>query len=156
MFLVLACSCLCAIYWNQVLSGEWRCSWSSADRRCSNYIWVINNLLLTKVRLILETWRYIDGSVQERRNLSALAMELLLSCTNPSIWCTRMDMIRTLGSISITHRPDTFVMDRCLVDVDSRVFFLTGIILSFSDVTESRCSHIEAWTIWMKFCWQNI
>ena len=43
MFLVPACSCLCTIYWSQVLSGEWRCSWSSADRRCSNYIWVINN-----------------------------------------------------------------------------------------------------------------
>ena len=30
---------------SQVLSGEWRCSWSSTDRRCSNYIWVINNLI---------------------------------------------------------------------------------------------------------------
>ena len=28
-----------------MLSVEWRCSWSSADRRCSNYIWVINNLI---------------------------------------------------------------------------------------------------------------
>ena len=27
----------------QVWSPEWRCSWSSSDRRCSNYIWVINN-----------------------------------------------------------------------------------------------------------------
>ena len=27
------------------LSWEWRCSWSSADRRCSNYIWVINNFI---------------------------------------------------------------------------------------------------------------
>ena len=26
-------------------SGGWRCCWSSADRRCSNYIWVINNLI---------------------------------------------------------------------------------------------------------------
>ena len=26
-----------------VLSREWRCSWSSAHRRCSNCIWVINN-----------------------------------------------------------------------------------------------------------------
>ena len=26
-------------------NGEWRCSWSSADRRCSNYIWAINNLI---------------------------------------------------------------------------------------------------------------
>ena len=45
MFLVSASSCLCAIYWSLVLSGEWRYSWSSADRRCSNYIWVINNLI---------------------------------------------------------------------------------------------------------------
>ena len=28
-----------------VLSREWRCSWSSADRRCSNYICVINNFI---------------------------------------------------------------------------------------------------------------
>ena len=43
MFLVSACRCLCTIYWSQVLSGELRCSWSSADRRCSNCIWVISN-----------------------------------------------------------------------------------------------------------------
>ena len=24
---------------------EWRCTWSSADRRCSNFIWVIINLI---------------------------------------------------------------------------------------------------------------
>ena len=48
MLLDSACSCLCATYWSQVLSGEWRCSWSSADRRCSNYIWVINNLIAYK------------------------------------------------------------------------------------------------------------
>ena len=35
----------CPIHWSQVLSWEWRCSWSSADRRCSNYIWVINNFI---------------------------------------------------------------------------------------------------------------
>ena len=29
---------------------------------------------------------YINGLVQERRNSSALAMELRLSCINPSIW----------------------------------------------------------------------
>ena len=34
-----------AVYWSQVLSGEWRCSWSSANRRCSNYIWVINKCI---------------------------------------------------------------------------------------------------------------
>ena len=45
MSLVSSCSCLCPIHWNQVLSWEWRCSWSSADRRCSNYIWVINDFI---------------------------------------------------------------------------------------------------------------
>ena len=34
--------------WSQVLSWEWRCGWSSADRRCSNYIWVINNFIAYK------------------------------------------------------------------------------------------------------------
>ena len=34
-----------SLYWigAQVLSREWGCKWSSAGRRCSNYIWVINN-----------------------------------------------------------------------------------------------------------------
>ena len=45
MFLVSCCSCLCRIHWSQVLSRQWRCSWSSASRRCSNYIWVINNFI---------------------------------------------------------------------------------------------------------------
>ena len=40
MFLVSSCSCLCPIHWIQMLSREWRCCWSSVDRRCSNYIWV--------------------------------------------------------------------------------------------------------------------
>ena len=34
-----SCSCLCPIHWNQVLSRERR------YRRCSNYIWVINNFI---------------------------------------------------------------------------------------------------------------
>ena len=46
MFLISSCSCLCSIHWSQVLSREWRCSWSSADRRCSNYIWVIDNFIV--------------------------------------------------------------------------------------------------------------
>ena len=48
MFLVLSCSCLCPIHRSQVLSWEWRCIWSSTDRRCSNYIWVINNFIAYK------------------------------------------------------------------------------------------------------------
>ena len=33
-------------------------------------------------------WPYFDGLVLERRNSSALAVELRVSCTYPSIWCT--------------------------------------------------------------------
>ena len=54
MFLVSSCSCLCQIHWSQVLSREWRCSWSSTDRGCANYIWGINNFIPTKVWLLLE------------------------------------------------------------------------------------------------------
>ena len=45
MFLDSFCSCIWPIHWSQVLSREWRCSWSSANRRCSNYIWVIKNFI---------------------------------------------------------------------------------------------------------------
>ena len=47
-FLVLSCSCLCPIHWSQMLSWEWRCSWSSVDRRCSNFIWAINKFMTSK------------------------------------------------------------------------------------------------------------
>ena len=45
MFLVSTYSCPCRIHWSQVLSRTRRCTWSSADRCCSNYIWVINSFI---------------------------------------------------------------------------------------------------------------
>ena len=49
-------------------SWEWRCSWSSANRRCSNYVWVINNLIAYYfvVYLILETWRLTSTYIVNR------------------------------------------------------------------------------------------
>ena len=58
MILVSSCSCLSPVHWNQGLNRQRRCSWSSADRRCSNYIWVVNDYIPYTVRLILENWRY--------------------------------------------------------------------------------------------------
>ena len=46
MILVASCSCLCRIRWSLVLGREWKCSWSSADRRCSNHICVINKIVV--------------------------------------------------------------------------------------------------------------
>ena len=37
---------------------------------------------------VLFQWHHIDGSVQERHNSSALAMELHLSCTDSLIWAS--------------------------------------------------------------------
>ena len=45
MLLVSSCSCLCPIHWSHMFNREWRCSWSSTDRRCTNYIWVINKFI---------------------------------------------------------------------------------------------------------------
>ena len=38
-------------------------------------------------QIFVGQWHHVDGLVQERRNSSALAMELSLFCTNRSIWC---------------------------------------------------------------------
>ena len=42
----LSCSCIFPIHWNPLLSRELRCSWSSTDNRCSNYIWVMNKFIV--------------------------------------------------------------------------------------------------------------
>ena len=56
--LILSCGCLCRISWSQMLSREWRCSWSSADRRCSNYIWVIDNFIAYQGASYIRGLRY--------------------------------------------------------------------------------------------------
>ena len=61
-FFVSSCSCLCPIHWSQVLSQEWRCSRSSADRRCSNYIWVINNFFYL---LCCVLYQRFDGIIKQ-------------------------------------------------------------------------------------------
>ena len=93
--LVLFYSCLCPIHWSQVLSWEWRCSWSSTNRPCSNYIWVINYFIAyhgaayIRVFTVYTSLRYdtvtrwlVDHSVLSVwslriQNFSAFQMELL-------------------------------------------------------------------------------
>ena len=71
MFLVSSCSYHCLNQWSQVFRQKWRypTGWSSADRPCSNYIWVINNLLPTKVRLILHVWWYFSTQLADVSHL---------------------------------------------------------------------------------------
>ena len=69
-FLVSSCSCLCAIYWSQVLSQEWRCSWSALTGDAPTTSERSTILLLTKVPLILEIWLYIINENISERNCS--------------------------------------------------------------------------------------
>ena len=67
------------------LSWEWRCSWSSAGRRCFNYIWMIKILLPNKVRLIWEVWRYFmrcNWSYWRRTNKTAWKCNYALFTTH--------------------------------------------------------------------------
>ena len=75
MILVSSCICLCPIYWSQVLSREWRCSWSSADRRCSNYIWVINNLFAYKGASYIR-----DLTVHQVRKSALHPVSIIVQC----------------------------------------------------------------------------
>ena len=45
MIFVSAWSCFCPIHCNWLSRWEWRCRCSNADMRCSNYMWVIMNLI---------------------------------------------------------------------------------------------------------------
>ena len=49
-------------------------------------------------------WGYIDCLVQEIRNSSALAMELRLSCINPSIWFNEVILQPCIGIIYSLYR----------------------------------------------------
>ena len=40
----------------------------------------------SKSESVFISWNHVDGLVQERRNSIANALELRLSCTNPSMW----------------------------------------------------------------------
>ena len=70
MFLV-ASSCLW-IHCSQGLGREWKSCWSSADRRCSNYIWVINNFIAyggrgaTYIRGLMVFTLYLSGANQTK------------------------------------------------------------------------------------------
>ena len=85
MFLAPSGSCICPIQWSQVWSREWRCSWSSADRRCSNYIWVIDNFIsyqgATYIRDLAVSHNFVHATIVQMPTRTA---ELLWHVQN---WC---------------------------------------------------------------------
>ena len=71
----------------QLIQGYW-----CVDGICRLHFIVPDNMV---------NWPDIDGLVQERHNSSALAMELCLSCTNPSIWHITTQYDDTLSVMSL-------------------------------------------------------
>ena len=83
MILVLSCSCLCPIHWSKVVGREWRCSWSSASRKCSNYIGVINNF----------------NAYWDVAYIRSLTCILKFDLENPNIQCHIMAEIKVQGCL---------------------------------------------------------
>ena len=81
MFLVSSCSGLRTLHWSQVLSWEWRCSWSSADRRCSNYIWVINNFISYLGATYIRGFTVIIWNIKSRKKCVVFLFHLALHYT---------------------------------------------------------------------------
>ena len=92
---------LANFHWSQVLSWEWRCSWSSADRRCSNYIWVINNSTANSGAT------YIRGLTVHIRKLTPLCLRPIpkfsISTTAPTFSSSRVPSSFFPASSSLLH-----------------------------------------------------
>ena len=85
MFLVSSRSCLRSIHWSQVLSWEWRCSWSSADRQCSNYIWVINNIIAYKGATYIRGFTVVTVMPFHFQCLLTQSQRLLMTNSQPHL-----------------------------------------------------------------------
>ena len=79
---------VCCLFGTQSLSEPMlTCNWTFAFK--------LNFMQNSNIFVEGNTFQNIDGLVQERRNSSALAMELRLFCTNPSIWYAKCRPFRS-------------------------------------------------------------
>ena len=83
--------------WMYITGTEWGSvafDWEQFHSKCPSYYSVMSLKfvffkLLPHLPRANEQTPYLDGLAQERRNSIANALELCLSCTNPSICCLR-------------------------------------------------------------------
>ena len=120
MFLISSCSCHCPKHWSQVLRRERRCGWSSADRRCSNYIWVINNFIaywgMTYIRGLTVIFKFYGISCKWSLQNFAHGMTAILSWHVLNLYSGMItynrvtlklnrggEMVREMGPWSVDH-----------------------------------------------------
>ena len=93
--------------WNTLVTGGILTQWAG-DENIWCFLWCYREQAAGKTAelsviwdAMMLTWHHwnIDGLVQERRNSSALAMELRLSCTNPSIYTVTWNMWQAFQSL---------------------------------------------------------
>ena len=114
----------------QGLNREWRCSWSSADRRCSNYIWVINDYIPYKGASLLEMWRYILTMIFHvcacvgetgfgytpafiTHRLVSNLVSLYFDGSNGEIWWPQIAYIIWLALVSILVKTTFWIASKC-------------------------------------------
>ena len=100
---------LCPIYWGQVLSREWRCSCSSTDRRCCNYIWVINNFIAYSAASNFRgfTVDYENITVSQ---FAEMLFSPLTRLTSRGKWNTE----QTLNPQKTPHNSPLHVLNKCI------------------------------------------
>ena len=90
---------------------------------------------------------YFDGLVQQRRNSSALAMELRLSCTNPSIWSQGHEFILEQYIYLKWHSfglcQNEFVPGHLLIEHSRNSYLLIAGYLYFSPTSLRRKCHFN-------------
>ena len=116
-------SCLCPIQWSQVLSHEWRSSWSSADRCCSNYryIWVINNFIAYLGSIYIKGLKVIKSTFERIR---CWTKHLILP-----ILVIILPIISTIPSAKVAEKNKTTVM--FIKDTGVNLCKKTNIIIHF-------------------------
>ena len=82
LFLVLLGSCLCPIHWSEVLSREWRCSWSSSHLQCI----LIYALLIKLCRLPALTNLFVTETTINNVYLSSVYNGIIYTRKRSSNW----------------------------------------------------------------------
>ena len=126
MFLISSCNCLCPIHWSHVLSQEWRCSWSSADRQCSNYICVINNFITSDVSYIRGLM--VVKIIKAKATLKKIILKYAITIVPTGCVC---NTVRSQGICVITKV-------RCCIWYGTDILMIRSHI--FQKYTTNRCS----------------
>ena len=144
MILVSSCSCLSPILWSCVLSREWR--------RCSNYIWVIMNLIAyscaTYVKRFDGRWNCFLISFLTRQWFRVIFMNLMTSLEmTDEIWRIRMALRMILHLLHHVYALEYLPCVRWSTSkrISSRVMLDTTLgspSLTASRLTSNANSHI--------------